>query len=309
METIAPGIRQLDTLLGGHDHMTAGFVIEGPQPALIETGSQTSVPEVEAALHSIGLYGTDLRWIVVTHIHLDHAGGVGDLARSFPRATIVVHEKGAQHLVDPTRLIDSAARVYGRFLDELYGRMIAVPEDRVISAGDGFTLDIGNGRTLTIVDSPGHAKHHQAVLDDQTGTLLVGDAVGVKLPDVGVLRPATPPPDFDFELAVSSLRRFAELRPTQVVLTHYGPVGPPDDVLNEAEDMLHRWMDVAERALAVTPEASLDDVATALADIFATPPHQLPESVVDKFEMLNGIHSNAAGIVRYLAKRNQATSA
>jgi len=224
VELIAPGIRQIDTLLGGMDRMTAGFLVDGTQPALVETGSQSSVTAVTDALAAAGLGPPDLRWIIVTHIHLDHAGGVGDVAVAFPNATVVVHERGARHLVDPTRLIDSAARVYGPLLDGLYGRMLPVPQDRLVAAADGHRVDLGAGHFLTLVDSPGHAKHHHAVLDEQTGTLLVGDAVGVKLPDLGILRPATPPPDFDLEQATASLRRFAELRPERVVLTHYGPV-------------------------------------------------------------------------------------
>src|SRR5437879_1423673 len=228
MEEIAAGIRQLDTLLGGMGGMTAGFLIEGEEPALVETGSQSSTATVRDALAVAGIGSDDLRWLIVTHIHLDHAGAVGDLARAFPKATVVVHEKGARHLVDPTRLIDSAARVYGPLLDGLYGRMEAVPADRLMAAGDAFRVDLGGGRTLRMVDSPGHAKHHHAVLDEMTGTLLVGDAVGVKLPDIGVLRPATPPPDFDLEQATASLRRFRDLRPKLVVLTHYGPVADAD---------------------------------------------------------------------------------
>src|SRR5437660_1118242 len=218
MEEIAAGIRQLDTLLGGMGGMTAGFLIEGEEPALVETGSQSSTATVRDALAVAGIGSDDLRWLIVTHIHLDHAGAVGDLAQAFPNATVVVHEKGARHLADPSRLIDSAARVYGPLLDGLYGRMLPVPEDRLVAAGDGHSLDVGNGRRLRLVDSPGHAKHHHAVLDEQTGTLLVGDAVGVQLPDLGLgLRPATPPPDFDLDQAVASLRRFRQIRPQQVV--------------------------------------------------------------------------------------------
>jgi glyoxylase-like metal-dependent hydrolase (beta-lactamase superfamily II) len=300
---IAPGIRQLDTLLGGMDQLTAGFLIDGPMPALVETGSQSSVPAVHAALDALGLGPLDLRWIIVTHIHLDHAGGVGELARDFPNATVVVHERGARHLVDPSRLVDSASRVYGPLLDSLYGRMTAVPEDRLIAAADGFRVDVGNGRSLLLVDSPGHAKHHHAVLDEHTGTLLVGDAVGVLLPDLGVLRPATPPPDFDLEQAVHSLRRFAELRPQQMVLTHYGPVADAQATLAEAEDMLHGWVEVAERVIEDSADAGIDDVAAALAEAFALDPETLPEAVREKAEILNGVHSNAAGIVRYLRQR------
>ena len=308
MELIAPGIRQIDTLLGGMDRMTAGFLVDGTQPALVETGSQSSVQAVTDALAAAGLGPLDLRWIIVTHIHLDHAGGVGDVAVAFPNATVVVHERGARHLVDPTRLIDSAARVYGPLLDGLYGRMLPVPQDRLVAAADGHRVDLGAGHFLTLVDSPGHAKHHHAVLDEQTGTLLVGDAVGVKLPDLGILRPATPPPDFDLEQATVSLRRFAELRPQRVVLTHYGPVENPLETLAEAEEMLHQWVDVAERTMLKSEEAGIDDVATALADAFASLPIDLPEALREKFEVLNGVHSNAAGIVRYLSTRQAAVA-
>jgi glyoxylase-like metal-dependent hydrolase (beta-lactamase superfamily II) len=304
---IAPGIHQLDTLLGGMDQLTAGFVIDGPMPALVETGAQSSVPAVHAALAALGLGPADLRWIIVTHIHLDHAGGVGELAADFPSATVVVHERGARHLVDPSRLIDSASRVYGPLLDGLYGRMTAVPEERLIAAGDGFRVDVGNGRELVLVDSPGHAKHHHAVLDEQTGTLLVGDAVGVLLPDIGVLRPATPPPDFDLEQAVESLHRFAELRPERLVLTHYGPVADPAATLAEAEAMLHSWVDVAAGVIKDASDAGVDDVAAALAEAFASAPQTLADGAHEKFEILNGVHSNAAGIVRYLGRRATAS--
>ena len=305
MEEIAPGIRQLDTLLGSMDQMTAGFVIDGPEPALVETGSQSSARTVREALQAAGIGPADLRWLIVTHIHLDHAGAVGDLAREFPAATVIVHEQGARHLIDPSRLIDSASRVYGQLLDELYGRMEPVPSERLIAAGDGHRVSVGGGRTLVMVDSPGHAKHHHAVLDEQTGTLMVGDAVGVRLPDVGVLRPATPPPDFDLEQAVTSLRRFRDLRPQHLVLTHYGPVESPDDTLAEAEDRLHEWVGVAERTMAEHADAGVDAVAAALADAFARPPEELQAEAYHKFEVLNGVHSNAAGIVRYLQRREQ----
>ncbi|MGI8848053.1 MAG: MBL fold metallo-hydrolase [Candidatus Dormibacteria bacterium] len=307
MEEIAPGIHQFDTLLGGMEHMTAGFLIEGPQPALVETGSQSSAGGVVTQLRDVGLGPEDLRWLVVTHIHLDHAGAVGDVAAAFPNATVVVHERGARHLIDPSRLIDSASRVYGPLLDGLYGRMLPVAKERVVAAPDGHILDIGNGRHLRLVDSPGHAQHHHAVLDENTGTLLVGDAVGVDLPDLGVgLRPATPPPDFDLEQALASLERFRQLRPQQVVLTHYGPVADPDATLVEAGESLRQWVEVAAEVIRGSAEAGMTDVAAALADRFAQAPDGLAPELLERFEILNGVHSNAAGIVRYLQKRTEA---
>ncbi|HXA28929.1 MAG TPA: MBL fold metallo-hydrolase [Candidatus Angelobacter sp.] len=308
MEEIAPGIRQLDTMIGGWDQLTAGFLVDGPQPALIETGARTSVETVRDTLAAAGVGPADLRWLVLTHIHLDHAGGVGDLALAFPNATVVVHERGARHLADPTRLIDSAARVYGPLLDSLYGRMVAVPAERLVAAADGHRIDVGNGRVLTLVDSPGHAKHHHAVLDEHTGTLLVGDAVGVRLPEVGVLRPAVPPPDFDLELAVSSLHRFAALRPTQVVLTHYGVVPDAMATLDEAEGLLHSWVAVAAQVMRDSEEAGVDDIAAALAERFA-PAEHAEGRAREKLELLNGFHSNAAGLQRYLRTRDAAPAA
>src|SRR3954449_4511614 len=123
MALIGPGVMEIDTLLGGWERVTAGYLIEGPAPVLVETGSQSSVPALLAALESIGVSADELAGVAVTHIHLDHAGGVGDVARAFPRATVYVHAKGARHLVDPSRLVSPAAQVYGELLDSLYGRL------------------------------------------------------------------------------------------------------------------------------------------------------------------------------------------
>jgi glyoxylase-like metal-dependent hydrolase (beta-lactamase superfamily II) len=306
MNEIAPGIRQLDTLLGGIEGLTAGFLIEGSQPALVEAGAQSSAPTVVAALEHAGLGPGDIRWLIVTHIHLDHAGAVGDLAAAFPNATVVVHQKGARHLADPARLIESAGRVYGPLLDSLYGRLLPVPADRLLAAPDGLTLEVGDGRRLRIVDSPGHAKHHQAILEEASGTLMVGDAVGVQLSNVDGLRPATPPPDFDLEQAIQSLHRFRALHPKHLVLTHFGPVEEIEATLAAAEDGLRHWVEVARGVIENDPQAGIDEVTRALDERFGTPADAVGDAVRSKLEVLNGIRSNAAGLVRYLAAQAEA---
>jgi glyoxylase-like metal-dependent hydrolase (beta-lactamase superfamily II) len=261
---------------------------------LVETGSQSSVPVVLRALRDVGLGPADLAGIVVTHVHLDHAGGVGDLARAFPGATVYVHPAGARHLADPSRLVASAARVYGDMLDEVYGRLDPTPVARIVALEDGDEIAVGAGRALTAVHSPGHARHHLALHDSETGVLFAGDAAGVRLPDVGVLRPATPPPDFDLDLAVRSLRTFAGRRPSALALAHYGLLdGDPQELLGEAEDVLRAWAAVAETAWRRG-----DDVARALADAFGADPTQTMAA-------LNGVHSNAAGLRRWLEQRDQ----
>lgn len=301
LETLPDHVHGIDTLMGGATGVTAGFLVRGERPALIETGPARAAATVAREVAAAGLDPADLGWLVVTHIHLDHAGGLGDLVRAFPNATVVVHPAGARHLVDPERLMASSARVYGELLDSVYGPLTPVEAGRIHAAGDGERLDLG-GRTLEIIHAPGHARHHVGVFEPDSGTLFAGDAVGVLTPSSRRLRPATPPPDFDPELAVHSLHRFAERQPQRLVLTHFGPIGPPQDRLREAEERLRRWCETAERAAAEHGN-EIDHVEAALRERFAdeaTPPDSPQE------ELLNGFRSNAAGLVRWITVKQRA---
>jgi glyoxylase-like metal-dependent hydrolase (beta-lactamase superfamily II) len=300
---IAPGVLELDTLLGGWERVTAGYLIEGPAPVLVETGSQSSVPVLLDQLARMGLGAEDLAGVVVTHIHLDHAGGVGDVARAFPKATVYVHPKGARHLVDPTKLVDSASRVYGPLLDSLYGRLDPTPQERIHVLEDGEAVAVGPDRSLIAVDSPGHAKHHLGLHDTSSGILFAGDAVGVRLPDVGVLRPATPPPDFDLDLALHSLHRFAERRPSGIALAHYGLLDDPQELLDEAQDTLRLWAEIAESAFGRG-----EDIADALSAAFDPAMVDVAPEHREKHEVLSGVHSNAAGFHRWLSTRQSSSS-
>lgn len=296
---IADGVLEIDTRLGGWERVTAGYLIEGPAPVLVETGSQSSVPALLAALAGLGVDPGDLAGIAVTHIHLDHAGGVGDVAAAFPNATVYVHERGARHLADPAKLVASAAMVYGDLLDTLYGRLEPTPAERIHVLHDGDDVVVGPGRTLTTVDSPGHAKHHLALHDSASGLLFAGDAVGVRLPDAGILRPATPPPDFDLDQALASLQKFADRSPSGIALAHYGLVPDPSSILEEADGTLRRWAEVAERAWRAG-----DDIAAALDEAFAADLVGVEPAQREKLETLNGVHSNAAGFRRWLDQRH-----
>jgi glyoxylase-like metal-dependent hydrolase (beta-lactamase superfamily II) len=299
---LGPGVVEIDTRLGGWTRVTAGYLIEGPAPVLVETGSQTSVPVLLEALAAHGVGPEDLAGIAVTHIHLDHAGGVGNVAQAFPNATVYVHEQGARHLADPSRLVASASRVYGNLLDDLYGRLDPTPAERIHVLADGEAIVVGPNNRLIAVDSPGHAKHHLGlhhVGDGASGFLFAGDAVGVRLPDVGVLRPATPPPDFDLDAAVHSMGRFRDRRPVGLALAHYGLLHHPDELLEEAEETLRRWAEVAEAAWR-----DGRDIAAALDAHFAADLTGVSEEHRVKLETLNGVHSNAAGFRRWLDHRS-----
>ncbi len=303
---LAPGLWQIDTLLGGWPEVNAVFLLEGESPCLVETGPQLDAPVVVAALARRGLGPEDLAWVVVTHVHLDHAGAVGEIAGAFPSARIVAHERGVRHLADPTRLVEAAGRVYGERLDSLYGRMTPVPPERLQAAADQEVIELGAGRRLRLIESPGHAKHHLAVLDESSGALLVGDAVGVQIPGGEALRPATPPDDFDLGRALGSLRRFAQLGPEQVVLTHYGPAGPPDQVLAESERQLHLWSEIAREAYR--EEASVDHLEEALRARIRPRQRALPERLA-AVQLLTGWRSNAAGLWGWLERERRAGEA
>jgi glyoxylase-like metal-dependent hydrolase (beta-lactamase superfamily II) len=295
---------QIDTKMAGYDGITAGYLIRGDRPCLVETGTAPSAPVVRDALSQLGIGADDLATVVVTHIHLDHAGGAGDIASMFPAAQIVVHQLGARHLADPSRLMASARMVYGDALDRLFGVLAPVPGDRITALDDTGTVDLGGGRRLDSYYSPGHAKHHVGLIDSGSGDLYVGDAAGVYIPETGDLRPATPPPDFDLEVALASLRRFAALQPTRLLFSHYGPVTPVAETLDRSAEEIRIWVEHTRKAQA----AGLDlDHAVAMVrdrtrDRYAALQPDADPALAEKFERLSGSPGNVSGIMHWLDK-------
>jgi glyoxylase-like metal-dependent hydrolase (beta-lactamase superfamily II) len=293
-------VYEIDTRMAGYSGITAGYLILSDRPCLVETGTSTSAPVVRDALASLGVGPDDLATVVVTHIHLDHAGGVGDIARHFPAAEVVVHEKGARHLADPARLMASAKMVWGDKLDILFGELAPTDAARIRALGDTGSVDLGNGRTLSSHYSPGHAKHHVGLLDSLTGDLYVGDAAGVYLPSTGDLRPATPPPDFDLGIALESLALFEALGPQRLLFSHYGPVGDVTQTLERSAEELRVWVDLTrqarsagldlDHAVAMVRDRTRERYAALRAD----------EATAEQFELLSGAPSNVAGIMHWL---------
>lgn len=298
---VAPGITAIDTMMAGTSRLTSGYIVESFAPALVETGPATSARAVEAELDRLGIAPTDLAHILVTHIHLDHAGGVGHISEAFPSATIWVHEKGARHLADPSRLNASALRVYGQErLDALFGPLKPTAADRIRILADGASVDLGT-RRLTALHTPGHASHHMAIQDSTTGVVFTGDAVGVHLPDIPVLRPACPPPEFDADLAIASIELIRQHARGSLMFAHFGPVDSVDETCELAVQRIREWVELVR--LATERSADVSDIAAALRKGTAADYASLTDLDHERFEKLGGFEVNAAGLLRYWAKR------
>ena len=304
---VADGITAIDTFMGGRARYTAAYLLEATETTLVETGPGTSVEPVAAALDHLGVAAGELAHIVLTHIHLDHAGGVGQLARAFPRATVWVHERGAPHVADPTRLVASATRVWGeREMHEFFLPVEPVAATRIEALHDGDVVTMGD-RSLTALDTPGHASHHAALVDSRSGAVFTGDALGIHVPDLPVLRPATPPPEFDLERYIASIERIRAAARSVLLFAHFGPLEDVDATCDLAIRRVSDWASVAGDAIrgGVDPEeltATLESVA--LADIETGSEATLDlEMLEDRLRLLSSIRMNAQGLARYWQKR------
>src|SRR5258708_29941647 len=295
---------QIDRGMAGYDGITAGYLIRSDRPCLVETGTAPSAPLVRDAVGGVGVGPQDLATVVVTHIHLDHAGGVGDIARMFPAAEVVVHELGARHLADPSRLMASARMVYGDELDDLFGELAPTPSDRIRTVERVGVVDLGGGRRLESHYSPGHARHHVGLIDSVTGDLYVGDAAGIYIQETGDMRPATPPPDFDLDVALESLRMFGALQPTRLLFSHFGPVTAVDEALARSAAEISLWVEETSRprkaGLALDPPAAM--VAERTRQRYLVFANDADPEIAAKYERISGTQANVAGVMRWLDK-------
>ena len=223
------GIHTLDT--GFHrPHFDAAYLmVEDGRAAFIDTGTTHSVPRLLAALADLGLARDAVDWVIVTHVHLDHAGGAGALMQALPQARLLVHPRGERHMVDPGALLAGASAVYGA--DEVaraYGTVVPVPRERVVTSHDGMAVQLA-GRTLTLLDTPGHAKHHHCIWDERSRGFFTGDTFGLSYREFDTARgpwllPTTTPVHFDPVALRQSVQRLLSYSPDAMYLTHYGRV-------------------------------------------------------------------------------------
>lgn len=236
----------LDTMALGQPGTVGVFLIKGARVALVDCGYASSYETVLDGMREVGVAPSDVRYLIPTHVHLDHAGAAGRLLKAMPNAEVITHERGAPHLVEPQRLIESSTRVFGREIMELYGLPEPIPASRVTRFGEEMRLDLGGGTSATLMHTPGHAPHQLSVMLDNPRILLTADAVGITYPGMRTMIPTTPPPSFDPNLLVSTVGELVQTDPRSLLVPHFGSRNDVDFVFEDTTAKVKEWVRAVE---------------------------------------------------------------
>jgi glyoxylase-like metal-dependent hydrolase (beta-lactamase superfamily II) len=269
--------------------------------ALLDPGPSSTLSTLREQLRARGLSVNDLEAIFLTHIHLDHAGATGSLVCENPRLAVYVHERGAPHMADPTKLLNSALRLYAGAMERLYGEFLPVPQENLRVLRGDETLTLG-ARKLEVFYTPGHASHHVTYFDPSEGTAFVGDTAGICVEGSPYLLPATPPPDIDLEIWNASLDAIAERRPARLFLTHFGISNDPAGHIARYRERLQTWGALVQKLLSKGADdatASRLFVESITGEITGT----LSEATADHYIFNGGLGLSWQGLARYYRKR------
>lgn len=309
-------LKKLDeriTLIDGYDlglpNRTGSYVIKEDKLTIVETGPSISVPHILEGLKEMNLSHDDLEYIIVTHIHLDHAGGAGLLLKDCPNAKIVVHPRGAKHLIDPSRLIQGAKMVYGDDFDRLFDPVLPVPEDRVIIKDNEDTLTIGANCTLTFYDTPGHSYHHFSILDPVSNGIFTGDTIGVSydeaLQDQGIqfYLPSTSPNQFNPDDMLRSLELVENLNVKKIYFGHFAESENPKEVYRQIRQWIPEFVKVGKEVFEIGQDDKI--AAEKLFDLARNHLHN--QGVPDDHPVYEFIKMDTAvcamGLLDYLQKQ------
>ncbi|MBI3840728.1 MAG: MBL fold metallo-hydrolase, partial [Thaumarchaeota archaeon] len=285
-----------DTHALGVPETVAAYLVKGPSVALVDCGYASSYENVLRGLEEAGVAASEVRYLIPTHVHLDHAGAAGRLLREMPNAEVVAHERGVPHLVDPARLIESASRVFGAATMELYGTPEPIPAERVTAVGEEARLELGGGLGATLIHSPGHAPHQVSVLLEAEGLLITADAVGIVYPGLRTLIPTTPPPSLDPGRLIASAGALRLRRPSKLLTPHFGVRGDVDWVFDKTVEKVAAWVGRVRSMKA--KGLSLDEASEAMeAEV-------REEAGVQELEVYArvSVRSSVMGILHYLEK-------
>jgi glyoxylase-like metal-dependent hydrolase (beta-lactamase superfamily II) len=274
--------------------------------AIVDPGPGSTLDTLKKQLRARGVSVNDLDAILLTHIHLDHAGATGALVRENPTVAVYVHKLGAPHMLDPSKLLASAARLWPDTLQQLFGEAVPVPAENLRILEGGETIKLGS-RKIAVAYTPGHASHHVSYFEDAEGVAFVGDTAGIKIEGHSYVMPATPPPDIDLKIWDGSFAAILERKPTRLFLTHFGFSENPAAHLAQFRERLHRWMEMTEKVLQSAPseEAAMESfMAQARAEIS----EHLPPEDVERYAQTAGLNLSFLGLARHARKRAQAAS-
>jgi glyoxylase-like metal-dependent hydrolase (beta-lactamase superfamily II) len=301
------GVWLIDLGFRGRRGVVAAYLVAGgDEVALIETGPTTTLPALLAGIEVAGFAPEQVTDLLLTHIHLDHAGAAGPFVRRFPRATVRVHPVGAPHLIDPGKLLASATRIYGERMEQLWGEVAPIPAERVGPLADGETLTVA-GRPVTALFTPGHASHHVCYWDAGSGMVFTGDVGGVRMPGTGYVCPPTPPPDLDLDAWRESVVRLRALGARRLCPTHFGVFDDVAAHLDQLGPNLEAFRDLARDALlAGADHAALTAI---LHDRMAAELGDVPAAVLENLEWATPSYMAALGLTRYLVKRGEVPKA
>jgi glyoxylase-like metal-dependent hydrolase (beta-lactamase superfamily II) len=242
-----PRIFLIDLRPASFSHFIASYVIKAERVAIVETGPAVTVPNLLKGLRALDVGVEDVDYVAVSHIHLDHGGGAGTLLKHLPRAKLVVHKRGAPHLLNPARLWSQAKHVLGR-VAELYEEPVPVAEERILVAEDGLCLDLGAEMELQVIETLGHASHHQSFYETSSRAVFPGDIAGIYIPEFDAIIPTTPPPFF-LETTLASLDRLRQLRPSTLYYSHFGPATDASKKLQLHRDQLELWANIVAETI------------------------------------------------------------
>jgi glyoxylase-like metal-dependent hydrolase (beta-lactamase superfamily II) len=248
VEKLSQHVSLIDLETGGLEHFVASYVLRGDRVAIIETGPASSIPNLLSGLKRINVRYEDVAYVALTHIHLDHGGGVGTLLKNLPNAKVIAHSSALPHLVNPEKLWQQAVQVQGKQITDVYGPPVPVPAEKLLSVSDGMTFDLGDDVGFKVIETLGHASHHQSYFELVGGGLFPGDAAGIYIRALDVVVPTTPPP-FRLDNAVASLEKLAVLNPTSLYYSHFGEASDAVRRLRAYGGQLKLWVSIAEDGL------------------------------------------------------------
>ncbi len=252
----------VDLETGGFKNLIASYVLTGNKTAVVETGPNSSIENLMHGLGELGVKPHDVTYVAITHVHIDHSGGVGILLKALPNARVIVHRKGAPHLIDPTKLWEATKETLG-IAAKIMGKPKPISKDRIIVAYEGLTVDLGKGLKLKVIEAPGHAAHSVSYYEQSNEGVFPGDSAGAYFPDVDTVFPTRPPP-FRPDIALISLDKLISLKPKKLFYSHFGEATDAVRRLRDYQVQINRWLNIVREGIkrGDSEEAIRQDVLT-----------------------------------------------